>query len=34
MSDVSEYELLRSKNIKERQTLVSIEQYATSRKSE
>lgn len=29
MSDVSEYELLRNKNIKERQTLVSIEQYTT-----
>jgi hypothetical protein len=34
MSDVSEYELLRNKNIKERQTLVSIEQYTTSSKSE
>jgi hypothetical protein len=34
MSDVSEYELLRSTNIKERQALVSIEQYATSSKSE
>lgn len=29
MSNVSEYELLRNKNIKERRTLVSIEQQAS-----
>jgi hypothetical protein len=34
MSDVSEYELLRNKNIKERQALVSIEQYTTLGKYE
>jgi hypothetical protein len=34
MSDVSEYELLRNQNIKERQTLVSIKQYSNSSTSE
>jgi hypothetical protein len=29
MTDVSEYELLRNQNIKERQSLVSTEQYNT-----